>query len=62
MTDRIHKVIAHSGFASRRRAEQLVAAGRVTVDGAVATIGQKVDPDHVAIAIDEVGAYPYTRS
>ena len=37
MTARIHKVIAQSGFASRRRAEVLIAAGRVMVDGATGT-------------------------
>ncbi|HSF84607.1 MAG TPA: pseudouridine synthase [Acidimicrobiia bacterium] len=54
MTERVHKVIANSGFASRRRAEQLIAAGRVTVDGVTASIGQKVDPAEVAIEIDAI--------
>ncbi len=54
MTDRIHKVVAASGYASRRRAEELVAAGRITVDGVTATIGQRVDPDTVHIEIDGV--------
>ena len=54
MTDRIHKVIAHSGFASRRRAEQLIRQGRVTVDGAPAAIGQRVDPMVAEIKIDGV--------
>ena len=54
MTDRIHKVIAHSGFASRRRAEDLVRRGRVTIDGVRAAIGQKIDPETAAIAIDGI--------
>ena len=54
MTDRIHKVIARSGFASRRRAEELVARGRVTVDGEPATIGQRVDPETASIVIDGI--------
>ncbi len=54
MTARIHKVIANSGYASRRRAEQLVSAGRVRVDGVRATIGQKVDPETARIEVDGV--------
>lgn len=54
MTARIHKVIANAGYASRRRAEQLVAAGRVRVDGAQATIGQRVDPERAQIEIDDI--------
>ena len=50
--ERLQKVIARSGFASRRVADELIAAGRVEVDGAVAVLGQRVDPDEVAIRID----------
>ena len=49
---RIHKALADAGVASRRRAEQLVAAGRVTVDGSPARIGQLVDPAGQVIAVD----------
>ena len=54
MTERLHKVIANAGLASRRRAEQLVEAGRVTVDGVVAHVGQRVDKETVAIEVDGV--------
>lgn len=54
MTERLHKVIANAGLASRRRAEQLIAAGRVTVDGKRATIGQRVDRATAAIEVDGV--------
>ncbi len=54
MSERIQKVIAHSGYASRRRAEELVAAGRVTIDGRPARIGDKVDRKHVAIEVDGI--------
>lgn len=37
---------------SRRAAEELIAAGRVTVDGRRASIGERVDPDTQAVAVD----------
>ncbi|MBL8997741.1 MAG: rRNA pseudouridine synthase [Gemmatimonadetes bacterium] len=49
---RIHRALARAGVASRRKAEELVAAGRVTVNGAVARTGQSVDPSRDAIAVD----------
>ncbi|MDQ3697416.1 MAG: rRNA pseudouridine synthase [Gemmatimonadota bacterium] len=49
---RIHRALARAGVASRRHAEDLVAAGRVTVNGTVARIGQPVDPVRDAIAVD----------
>lgn len=49
---RIHKLLAEAGVASRRAAEALVAAGRVTVDGVPARIGQLVDPGSSTIAVD----------
>src|SRR5947207_2303074 len=45
VAERLHKVLANSGVASRRACEQLIAAGQVTVDGKVVTeMGFKVDP------------------
>ncbi len=44
-TERLQKVLAASGVASRRASEVLIANGRVTVDGKVAAIGAKVDPE-----------------
>jgi 23S rRNA pseudouridine2605 synthase len=55
MTDdpmRIHRALARAGVASRRKAEELVAAGRVSVNGVVARTGQAVDPSVDRIAVD----------
>ena len=49
---RIQRALARAGVASRRHAETLVAAGRVTVNGKVAQIGMSVDPARDAIAVD----------
>ncbi len=45
-TIRIQKALADAGVASRRAAEALVAAGRVTVNGVPAVIGQRVSAGH----------------
>jgi len=51
--ERLHKVLAAAGVASRRAAEALIAAGRVAVDGAVVVEpGTRVDPDRQTIAVD----------
>src|ERR1700730_9003969 len=43
--ERLQKLLAHAGVGSRRRCEDLIAAGRVTVDGrTVRELGTKVDP------------------
>lgn len=50
--ERLQKVIAASGLASRRRAEDLIRYGRVTVNGLVAHLGQKVDPASDLVEVD----------
>jgi 23S rRNA pseudouridine2605 synthase len=55
---RIHRALARAGIASRRKAEELVAAGRVTVNGAVARTGQSVDPARDRIAVDGKAVAP----
>ena len=52
MSERLQKLIAQSGLCSRRKAEELLTAGRVTVDGAVASLGDKADPAVQTIAVD----------
>lgn len=49
---RLQKILAEAGVASRRGAEALIASGRVTVDGRPATIGEQVDPATARIAVD----------
>lgn len=49
---RIQRALARAGVASRRHAEELVAAGRVTVNDHVARIGESVHPDRDRIAVD----------
>jgi 23S rRNA pseudouridine2605 synthase len=51
-TMRIQRALARAGVASRRKAEELVAAGRVRVNGEVAVTGQPVDPLRDAIVVD----------
>ncbi len=51
-TVRIHKALADAGVASRRKAEQLVIDGRVTVNGTPAGVGQLVDPARDVLAVD----------
>jgi 23S rRNA pseudouridine2605 synthase len=57
---RIQRALARAGVASRRHAEELVAAGRVTINDRVAKIGESVHPDRDHIAVDgkRIGAIP----
>ncbi len=51
-SERLQKVLAAAGIASRRAAETMIAAGRVTVDGKPAALGSQVDPEKAVIAVD----------
>jgi 23S rRNA pseudouridine2605 synthase len=55
---RIQRALARAGVASRRHSEALIAAGRVTVNGTVAKIGQSVDPLADDIRVDGVRIAP----
>lgn len=52
MLQRIQKIISAAGVASRRKSEELILAGRVKVNGAVATLGQKADGLKDKITVD----------
>ena len=50
--ERVQKVLAAAGIGSRRACEELIAAGRVAVDGEVVTLGAKADPRLQVITVD----------
>lgn len=52
MNERLQKILSQWGVASRRGAEQLILDGRVRVNGAIAQLGQKADPNNDTIEID----------
>jgi 23S rRNA pseudouridine2605 synthase len=53
LEERLQKVLAHAGVASRRKAEEMIAAGRVRVNGDIVTeLGTKVNPRRDVIQVD----------
>jgi 23S rRNA pseudouridine2605 synthase len=52
--ERLQKVLARAGLASRRASEELVAEGRVRVNGEVAELGRRIDPDADEVTVDGV--------
>lgn len=58
--ERLQKVLARCGFGSRRQCEDLIADGRVVVNGHPARLGHRIDPEHDQIEVDGVtiGARP----
>lgn len=52
MEERLQKILSAAGVTSRRGAEQYLLAGRVTVNGRTATLGDKADPDTDDIRVD----------
>jgi 23S rRNA pseudouridine2605 synthase len=49
---RLQKVLAGAGLGSRRSCEELIAAGRVSVNGVVVDLGARVDPERDVIRVD----------
>ncbi|MBI1812837.1 rRNA pseudouridine synthase [Candidatus Peregrinibacteria bacterium] len=52
MQERLQKILSARGIASRRKAEEYIIQGMVKVNGTVATLGQKADPEHDHIEVD----------
>lgn len=52
MNERLQKILSARGLASRRGAEELISAGRVTVNGAAAKLGDSADPNKDIIMVD----------
>lgn len=52
MEERLQKIIAAAGICSRRAAEEYLKAGRVTVNGSVAALGDKADAQRDTICLD----------
>ena len=51
--ERLHKFLSQAGVASRRRCEELIAAGRVKVNGETVSLpGSRVDPEHDRVEVD----------
>lgn len=52
MNQRLQKILSDRGVASRRKAEEMISAGRVTVNGQVALLGSSADADLDDIRVD----------
>jgi 23S rRNA pseudouridine2605 synthase len=61
MSERIQKIIAQWGIASRREAEKLILAKRVKLNGQVVTLGDKADPLQDNLEVDGKKIQPQTR-
>ena len=53
MEERLQKILARAGYGSRRGCEDLIAKGRVTVNGQIATLGMKADPSKDQITVND---------
>ena len=60
MRERLQKLLSQRGVASRRQSEKLILAGRVTVNGEVAALGQRADAQRDRVCVDgvEIGKPP----
>ena len=58
--ERLQKVLAQAGIGSRRASEELIEAGRVRVNGEVARLGRRVDPEVDVVEVDgaQIGVKP----
>jgi 23S rRNA pseudouridine2605 synthase len=56
--ERLQKILARAGLTSRRKAEELIREGLVTINGKVAELGEKADPERDAIKVDGKRVHP----
>lgn len=61
MDERLQKILSQWGIASRRQAEQLILQGRVRLNGAIAELGQKANPERDHIEVDGQPVHPQDR-
>ena len=54
MEERLQKILSRAGFGSRRECEEFIESGRVTVNGKLAELGMKVDPEQAHIRVDGI--------
>jgi len=59
--ERLQKILARAGIASRRKAEEMIEAGQVTINGQVAGLGDKADPETDSIKVDGKRVQPPPR-
>lgn len=52
MEERLQKILARAGYGSRRACEELITSGRVRVNGLVAKLGEKANPENDQILVD----------
>ena len=52
MEDRLQKILSAAGICSRRKAEEYITAGRVTVNGQPASLGDRADPERDVVVLD----------
>ena len=52
MEERLQKILARAGYGSRRSCEELISKGQVTVNGQIATLGMKADPEKDRIELN----------
>ena len=62
MTERLQKILSARGMASRRKAEELIRAGQVSVNGVTASLGDCADPetDDILVAGQPLACLLYT--
>ncbi len=59
---RLQKFLAECGIASRRKSEELIVAGKVKVNGVIASIGDKVNPKHDKVTVSGKKAVSVKKS